>query len=189
MKNKLITIVLVSVLMLFSKQGITDLPGKYYFGLQYADADYTDDDYSKSFEHQLLVTRFGGYINSNFSIEARLGFGLQDDTQFLPEFGVSGLDVTLELDSMMGFYATGRVDMTESSSIYGVLGVTDIEATAVVPQFPMAKSSHCKNGPSYGIGVNVGFGKNTALNIEYMQYLDKSDFDLSAIGIGVIFNY
>lgn len=189
MKNKIITIILTTALLLFSRLGLTESAGSIYFGIQYAVTDYTDDDYSRSFNPELLMARFGGYIIPNVSIEARLGFGVQDDTQFQPEYGVSGLDVSMELESIMGLYATGRVDLTESASVYGVLGVSCVEATAKAPEFPIATSTNCETGPSYGAGFNVDFAEKISLNIEYMKYLDKSDIGLSAVGIGVVFNY
>jgi len=189
MKYKLTFIILTSALMLFSKIAMADPLNQYYLGVQYAVVDYNEQGFSKSFSPSLLVGRFGKKINSNFSVEARMGLGVQDDTKFLPELGVSGLDASLELDSMVGLYATGHINFTESSSIYGVLGISRINGSAKVPQFPASKSSRCNNDGSYGIGADIGLGDNVALNIEYMQYLDKSDFDLGAIAVGVVLDF
>ena len=42
---------------------------------------------------------------------------------------------------------------------------------------------------SYGIGADIGIGNNVALNIEYMRYLDKSDYDLDAVAVGAVFSF
>ena len=42
---------------------------------------------------------------------------------------------------------------------------------------------------SYGIGVDIGIGSNVALNIEYIRYLDKSEFDLDAVAVGAVFSF
>jgi len=188
MKNKLIFIALVSTLLLVTRTGIAGKEGETYAGLQYAYGNYDEDGISQTFNPTLLVGRFGLYFMPNFSIEGRLGLGLQDDTQFLPELG-SGFDATLELDRMIGLYATGHMNVTESFSIYGVLGASKVKGTASAPGFPGLESTEDNSSVSYGIGADVGIGSNVAFNIEYMQYLDKSDFDLGAIGLGVVFSF
>jgi opacity protein-like surface antigen len=42
---------------------------------------------------------------------------------------------------------------------------------------------------SYGVGADVGIGKNIALNIEYMRYLDKSSYDFDMIGLGASYSF
>ena len=38
-------------------------------------------------------------------------------------------------------------------------------------------------------GIDIGISNNVALNLEYMQYTDKSDFDVSALAAGVKFGF
>lgn len=189
MKSKLKMIALASMLVLFSGEGIAGSEGGTYIGVQYGIGDYNEDGISKSFNPTALIGRFGYFFHSSFSIEGRLGLGLNDDKQFLPEFGVGGLDAELELDSIMGIYGTGHYDLTESSSIYGVLGVSRVKGTTSVPAFPAALATEEENSVSYGIGADIGVGRNIALNIEYIRYLDKSSFDLDALGIGAVFSF
>jgi opacity protein-like surface antigen len=189
MKNKLIFITLASMLLFVTESAIAGSADETYIGVQYAVGNYDENGISEDFNPTVFVGRFGRYFTPNFSVEGRLGLGLQDDTQFLPEFGVGGMDATLELDSIIGVYATGHINLTESTSIYGLLGVSRVKGATSVPAIPGLKSTEDNSGLSYGIGADVGIGNNVALNIEYVQYLDKSDFDLGMLGLGVVFSF
>jgi opacity protein-like surface antigen len=189
MKNKLIYIVLTSMLLFVAAAGIADTEDKNYIGIQYGVGDYSEEGISKSYDPTAYMIRIGRYFSPNFSIEGRLGSGLDDDTQFLPEFGPGGLDVSLELDTIIGIYGVWHMNLSESSSIYGILGASDVEGTASVSGFPAAKDSNSESGYSYGIGADIGVSDNVALNIEYINYLDKSNVELSAIALGAVFSF
>jgi len=187
MKIKLILIALVGSLFLVTKAGVAGTEGENYFGLQYGYGNYDEDSISKTYEPTILVGRFGRFLTPNFSIEGRLGTGLDDDTQNLPEFG--DRDVTLEMDSLFGLYGTGHFNFTESSSIYGVLGVSKIEGTVKLPDFPGVESTEDNSSVSYGIGADIGIGRSWVLNIEYIRYLDKDDFNFDVGSVGASFKF
>lgn len=190
MENKLISIMLAGTLMLFSGTGLAGSAEKDYIGVQYGIGNYSEKNISEDFKPTAAIVRFGHYFRPRYSIEGRLGFGLQDDTQFLPEFGVSGLDASFELDSIIGLFATGHFNLSKSASIYGALGVSKVEVTTRVPSLlPAAISDGDETSISYGIGADIGIGKELVLSIEYMRYLDKTDFDLSMTGVGVSFKF
>lgn len=189
MNNKLISTVLISTLLFFIGTGIAYSEDKSYFGIQYGVADYSEKNISKNFNPTVMIGRFGYYFRPSISIEGRFGIGMQDDTQFLPEFGTSGLDASLELDSILGVYGTGRINLTGSSSLYGVLGVSSVEGTTSVPSLPAAESTSDESSVSYGIGADIGIGKKAVFNIEYMRYLDKNNLDLGVIGVGAAYNF
>jgi len=182
MKNKLISITLAGSLCLVTGTGIAGTEGENYFGLQYGVGNYDDDGISETYEPTLLVGRFGRFLTPNFAIEGRLGLGLEDDTHNLPEFG--NRDATLEIDSMVGLYGTGHFNFTESSSIYGVLGFSQVKGTASMPDFPGLEPTENNSSVSYGIGADIGIGSSWALNIEYIQYLDQDDFDFGVASVG-----
>lgn len=179
---------LVSILLFFMRAGIADSVDENYFGIQYGIAQYNEDGISQEFNPTMLIGRFGHYFHPNFSLEGRLGLGLQDDTQFLPELG-GGLDATLELDYILGVYGKGSLNLTDSFSIYGVLGASEVKGTASLPGIPGIKGNESNSGVSYGIGADLGIGHNIALNLDYMQYLDKPDFDIGVIGLGIVFSF
>lgn len=187
MKNQLISITLAGSLCLVTGTGIAGTAGESYFGLQYGYGNYDEDGISETYESTLLVGRFGRFLTPNFAIEGRLGTGLDDDTYNLPEFG--DRDVTLEMDSMFGLYGTGHFNFTESSSIYGVLGVSQVKLTSSMPDFPAVEETESNSSVSYGIGADIGIGSSWALNIEYIQYLDKDDFDFGVASAGASFSF
>jgi len=187
MKNKLIFIALAGSLFLVTGTGVAGTEGEYYFGLQYAEGDYEEDGISETFNPTLLVGRFGRFITPNFSIEGRLGFDQDDDTQNLSEFG--NRDVTLELDKLYGLYGTGHINITKSSSIYGVLGFSKVEGIAYIPSIPGLESEEDISSVSYGIGADIGIGSSWALNIEYIRYLEDDDYNLDAANIGATFSF
>ena len=189
MKNKLRLIVLAGALIFVAGKGMADSENKSYFGIQYAVGDFSEEAISKSFNPTALIGRFGYYYRPNISIEARLGVGIEDDTQFLTELGVSGLDASLELDSIIGVYARGHINLTESSSLYGVLGFSRIEATTSIPAFPEASSTSDETSVSYGIGADIAISGSGALNIEYILYLDKDNLDLGVASVGATFAF
>ena len=189
MKTKLVNIVLTIALLSVAGTGVAESEDKNYLGVQYGVGDYSEDGISRSFNPTAYMIRVGRYFSSDFSIEGRLGAGLEEDTQFLPEFGASGLDASLELDSIMGVYGLWHIDLSESSAIYGILGASKVKGTVSLPKLPASKSSDSETGFSYGIGVDIGFSGKVALNIEYLIYLDKSRVELSAIVLGVTTNF
>lgn len=187
MKNKLIYVALTSSLLLGTGTGLAGTEGEYYIGLQYAEGAYEEDGISETFNPTMLVGRFGKFFTPNFSVEGRLGFDLDDDTQSLPEFG--NRDFTLELERLYGIYGTGHFNFTDSFSIYGVLGFSEVRGTASIPSFPGLESTEDNSSVSFGIGADLGIGSNWALNVEYMRYLDDDDYELDAANLGATYSF
>lgn len=189
MNNKIVVVMLTCTLLFFTSVGISGTTDENYFAIQYGIGQYSEDGISEEFNPSISVGRFGRFLTPNFSVEGRLGLGLQDDTQHLQEFGVNGLDATLELDYILGIYGTGHLNLTDSFSLYGVLGVSKVKGTASLPSIPALTATENNSGVSYGVGADLGIGHNMALNLEYMLYLDKSEFDLGVIGLGLVFGF
>ncbi|MDA3869240.1 MAG: porin family protein [Gammaproteobacteria bacterium] len=187
MKSKLLYITLACSLLLFTLPTIAQPYGNYYAGAQYAQSDYNEEGISANFEPAMVVGRFGKSFNPHVAVEARLGLGLDEESQFIPELGPAGIDRTLALNSLIGIYLTGHLNLTESSSVYAITGTSRAEASAMA--FPAASSTVAEGDFSYGVGANIGILNNIALNIEYMQYLDANHFDLSAIAVGVLVRF
>ena len=161
-----------------------DNTGTTYAGVQYAITSYNEAGFDE-LNPTALIGRFGKNINDGFALEGRLGFGLQDDN-----LNYLGVDVSLELDNLFGVYGVGHVNLSESSSLYGLIGVTQAELSVTASAFGFSASkSESDSGLSLGVGANIGISNNAALNVEYMQYLSKSDYDLNAISFGVVFKF
>ena len=158
--------------------------GQTYVGGQYALVTYEESGFG-DLEPTALVGRFGHYLNDNFAIEGRLGFGLGDDST-----NAFGVDVTLEIDTLFGVYGVGQFNFTEKAAVYGVVGFTRGEVTASANAFGVPVSvSDSETDLSFGVGFNFAIAKNVDLNLEYMSYLSKSNFDVSAIGLGATYRF
>ena len=184
MKNIITSIVLAGAAALTVNYAIAESTDNedIYAGVQYGFGDFSASDISKDFDPQVIVGRFG-LRNNNFALEARIGSGIQSDTQSIPGTG----DVDLYIDSLIGAYGIGHINLGESSSIYGLAGVTYLDAS-LRNQIGLSESDR-DNGLSIGVGADYGLGENVSLNIEYTSYIIDSDFDLKVLGLGVTFGY
>lgn len=187
MNIKLIGIALAGALFLVTKSGVAGTEGEYYFGLQYGAGNYDEDGISETYEPTLLVGRLGRFLTPVLAVEGRLGVGLDDDTHNLPGFG--NRDVTLEIDNALGLFGAAHLNLTASSSVYGLLGISRVEATTSLPSFPGLESTTHNSSVSYGLGADIGIGSRWALNIEYMRYLDKEDFNFDVGSVGASFSF
>lgn len=170
-----------SCLTIATSSAVADNTDKTYFGVQYAIGTYSEDGFD-DINPTALVGRFGKYFNDNFALEGRLGIGVQDDS-----INIFGTDVSLEIDTMLGIYGIGHLNLNETSSVYGLVGLTRAEATVSIPGF--GSESNDDTGLSFGVGANIGVSNTVALNVEYTQYLNKSDFDFSALSFGAVFSF
>ena len=163
MKNKMLVITLA---LFYSSISFAASEGDSYGGFQYGLVTYSENGFPDA-EPTALVGRYGTFVNDNVAVEGRFGFGLQDDTVF-------GIDV--EVDTFFGIYGVFHASSNSDTSFYGVLGFTKGELTFSVPGFSISEDD---SGLSYGFGVDIN-----SFNIEYMLYMDETDFDVSAISFG-----
>ena len=157
--------------------------GDSYGGIQYGLGTYSEDGFDDA-NPNALVGRYGKFVNDNFAIEGRIGFGVGDDSVNDPTVG----DIAIEIDSLLGVYGVGHVAINDSSSVYGLLGFSRGELTATATDFGISISDD-DTGLSFGVGSNIGLSDTLALNIEYTQYLSESTYDFTAIGLGVVFSF
>ncbi len=147
----------------------------------------TDYEVDEEANPAVLYAKAGGYLMSNFGMEARLAFGLAGygDKYEVEVDGVSGeADVKAEVDSLLGLYATYRGGVGTGSSFYALFGATFGAATLRDDDTGTKLDSREVTSWSYGVGVNLqGF------NIEYMNYLHEEDYDLTAINIGYMIQF
>ena len=147
-----------------------------YIGIQYATGDVRIDGDSGSFSPTTLVARVGKYYRKHYSLEGRLGIPLRDDSK-----ATSAGETNVGLFGIFGVYGTARVTLLERYSIYGIAGISAISGEVEVSS---ADRSDTDTGISYGAGMDIGFG-NSALNLEYISYLDESSFDFDAFALGL----
>lgn len=185
MKNIITSIVIAGSVALTTNYAIADSDDGVYVGVQYAVGNFTMEGIPAEFNPNVVVTRFGKFHNDNFALEARMGFSAKDSTK-----SISGADVTVNMDPFIGGYGIGHINLSETSSVYGLVGVTYAQATARRSDSGLSVSDR-DNGLSIGVGGDVEVGNNIALNIEYVSYLNNNSdgFDFNALGFGIMLSY
>ena len=185
MKNKYLLIISLFLLLFpFSTTTNATEAGKSYAGAQYSFITYTENDIP-DFNPTALVFRGGYKLNKNFAIEARFGFGLGSDSQT-----ISGINLDLEIDNLYGAYAVGYLPVSEKLDVYGIFGVTKGKLTATASLGSLSASVTGDDSDiSYGVGVDFNVTPKIAINLEYISYFSKSDFDASALSIGANYNF
>ena len=190
MINKKISTGAVAAALLMTSNAVAVQPGWVYACIQYASFGATVLDLPMDLSPTGLIGRLGSNIDENFSVEGRLGLGLSDDTITATD-GIDTASISLELDTLIGVYGLGHLMLNESSSIYALIGFTKVDGTvsASLTGFGSGSASEDETGLSYGIGADIGVGNNVSLNIEYAQYINKSDFEISALSACVKFGF
>jgi opacity protein-like surface antigen len=183
-KNKITSIILAGAAAITANYATADSTEAedIYAGVQYGFGDFSVSGISTDFDPNVVVGRFG-LRNDNFALEARLGSGIQSDNTYVSGAG----DVNLYIDQFAGAYGIGYFNFNESFSVYGLLGVTYLEAS-VRNEIGLSESEW-ENGLSVGVGADYGIGENITLNLEYTSYVIDSDYDLKVVGLGVVFGY
>ncbi len=132
--------------------------------------------------------RIGSMGENGVGFEGRIGMGLSDDdiSEFDPFLGDISLE--LEVDTVLGIYLVEQTTIG-AASVYGIIGFTKVDFTVDVDLGILGSDSESddESDLSYGIGANFEISDKAAINIEFMQYLDKDDFEASALSVGILF--
>ncbi|WP_197038297.1 porin family protein [Billgrantia saliphila] len=177
--------ILAAAALMASTTALADVQaGNTYMGGQFSWTTVDISGVSSDFEPSAAVFRFGHFLVDNFAIEARAGTGISDDTHHY-----SGIDVTGEIDHVLGLYGTGYLPLGDSPvSLYGLVGFTRGKATLSSDALGISESDSDTDF-SYGVGVQGQVAPQLSANLEYMSYLDKSDYEVSAIGVGLNYHF
>lgn len=149
-----------------------------YVGAGYSKMRYDDEDPDTDVqvEPEAATVRLGVEANDVFGIEARGGTGFSSDTE-------NGVEV--DLDHLYGGYVKLSAP-TEAVRPYVIGGYTKTKTTYKASFGPFTGTEReTEEDESWGAGVDVGLGEDVALNLEYMRYLDKDNFELSGVTIGI----
>lgn len=126
-----------------------------------------------------------GYeLNPNLAIEGSVAFGLSDVNV---KFNGESVPVTMELDSAIGLYIKPKTKLNDSVEIFARAGIARVKGTLVSSEF--GASSATKSSFSYGAGLSYAINPTTALNVDYMQYMNKDGFKVNGFTFGVGFKF
>ncbi|ADU65779.1 hypothetical protein Selin_1044 [Desulfurispirillum indicum S5] len=168
--------------------------GTKYGGLSYTMMDYDLDGVSESYSPAALTGRLGIFVKEGIAVEGRLALEISDDSHsYDASWGEA--KVTLGLKSLIGAYVIGHVPLENVGSIYGVLGFTKLETSVRYQEYDNSwgyyseSASESDSGLSYGFGFDWKVRSDVALNIEYMLYVNESDYSMSALNMGIKFYF
>lgn len=153
-----------------------------YIGLNYSQYELDVDATNNTLKPTGATLRVGADFNDMFGLEARIGTGIEDDNRS------SGLgSVEFELDHIYGGYLKLSVPVFEMLRPYAIGGYSEVRGRTSVRSGGtlIARDTDSVDGGSYGIGVDASLAGALGLNVEYMRYLDKDDYELNAISVGI----
>lgn len=154
--------------------------GDTYVGGGFARATYDEDGVEEA-NPTALVGRLGYGIIDNVAIEGRLGFGFMDD-----DINVLGVDVDVNIEQLAGIYAVGYIPLAEQFSLYGLAGITYGEGSIDVVGLNFDGDD---TDFSYGVGGQIKLTDNVSGYFEWVQYLDESAYEISAITLGANYHF
>ena len=147
-----------------------------------------------------LYGKIGKFINENISAELRVGLGIGDDSADITttieedkNTAHRGETVTYpkrtrELKHFYGGYIRAGASVNESFYPYLIGGYTSAkfewEFERPVEGFDV--ESHSESSFSWGVGADIYGASNAAINIEFMNYLDKDNIKMDGVSIGYI---
>lgn len=177
----------ISAVVAFTLVGTASLPlaadiYKTRTGGLYAGANYTFVDLEgNGLDSDLgtLSAKVGANITPYFGLEARAGFGVQDES-ITPT-------TDLSVNAFYGGYATLSLANESPATPYAILGFTRYELELDNASFGSTRDD--ESDLSYGLGVNLAITEALSGNLEYMRYFDKDNVTIDGIGVGLTVSF
>ncbi len=181
---RVFTISLTALIVFFGQPSFAAHDKEARLGILYGVADYSDDLVS-DLDPTAVVFRFVPVTDKWFGFEGRLGLGAAEGSDTVNSFP-GGAEIEVDVHSVLGLFLNAHSNIGQLASIYGLVGFGWVRYDLRVND-TLEKAAEDESGMAYGLGMNFGKQGGIQWNLEYMQYLDKSDFDLGAISVGVLF--
>ena len=147
--------------------------GDNYFGVSLNAIEYTEDGTDGTLDFLSVNGTLGQRFNDNIKGEMRFGVGIDGDE-------IEEIDI--DLNNYFGVYIKAGPALGEQFFPYVILGYTQakLEASAFGTEI-----SETESGGSFGFGVDFSINAYTAINLEYLNYLDGDDWALDGFSFGV----
>lgn len=125
--------------------------------------------------------KYGRDFTRHFAGEVHLLFPSSDTNDF------GGNPVSLDVNYALSVFARGNLLFdNDRVQLYGLLGLTHAKGSASGSGIAL---NGRKTGVSYGVGVELYGNASTAVNLEWIQLLKKSDFDYQTINLGFVHHF
>ncbi|MCK5874128.1 MAG: porin family protein [Alcanivoracaceae bacterium] len=153
-----------------------------FVGLNYSQYELDIDAADESLTPTGATVRAGAEFNDLFALEVRAGTGIESDQRS------SGLGTAeFEVDRLYGGYFRLSVPVADLFRPYAIVGYSESRGTTSIRSGGalVSRSTDTVGDQSYGVGVDASLAGAIGFNVEYMRYLDKDDYDLNAISVGI----
>jgi outer membrane immunogenic protein len=151
-----------------------------YMGLGYDRAQFETSGFDVDVE--AIRLNLGYSITPFFAIEIRGGFGVNDDTDAFSIPGAGTFVAQAEVDHYYGIYLRGELASEERLKPYGIIGYTEGRVELQALGFSVDED---EGDFSYGLGLEWLVNDSFSIEIEYLQLMDKNDFEIDTLGINV----
>ena len=161
-----------------------------YYGASLASIELTDDEGPiDKISFTTLYGRLGAKWSENISGEFRLGLASSEEKQagqLLEMKGFGGLYVKVGAPLSETFYPYAIIGKTRGK--LGISTDTSSVTKSSVTKSSVTKSSVTKSDTSFGFGADVKIFESVAINLEYINYIDKPVNDFAGFSIGLTFD-
>ncbi|MCL9774545.1 porin family protein [Vibrio methylphosphonaticus] len=139
-------------------------------------SEFTDfiKENNKDLNTGIGAIKAGYDFNEYFGIEARLS-------------GTDSHTSSIQSNYQTSAYLKGMYPVTESISLYGLIGVTSTQI-----EYDDINKKHQKdmlNSASYGLGARYAATQNIGINLELNQISSHKDYELNGLFLGVDYKF
>jgi len=112
----------------------------------------------------------------------RAGTGIESDQR---SGGLGSAE--FDIDRLYGGYFRLSVPVADLFRPYAIVGYSESRGTTSIRSGGalVSRSTDTVGDQSYGVGVDASLAGAIGFNVEYMRYLDKDDYQLNAISVGI----
>ena len=143
----------------------------FYLGVD-LHAWHVSPDQGSSWRDIGIRGRLGGRLAEHFAVEAHLATGGSDRENGVP----------LELDHLAGVFLRGDIPVTRYTSLYGLAGFSQVKLT-------VEGSSDTDSSISFGFGADYQVTNNTHVSLDWIRYVNETDYDYSALSVGARWSF
>lgn len=148
-----------------------------YYGASLASIELTDDEGPiDKISFTTLYGRLGTKWNENIAGEFRLGLASSKEKYS---------DQILEIEGFGGVYMKFGTPVSDTFYPYAIIGRT---RGKLGMSNNNSKSRHTASDTSFGVGLDVEISDSIAINLEYIEYIDKPVRDFAGFSLGFAFN-
>ena len=172
---------IISVLLLTS---LSQADG-FYLGYDFLKVNYEDSGVNKDFEPTAFLFKGGVAVHENVAVEARVGFGVNSDTQknLITDTGLGVSEATVELDRVYALMLKGTYPLVKDLNVNLFMGGSRVKFN--VDSNQNYSSSNSDSSFSVGAGLEYAFNHEVYVSADYMAYTKN----VTAVQVGMGFRF